>query len=220
MFDLFATMKMLAEERPIFHSEADFQHALAWALHTQHQRGAVRLEFKPFPEERFYLDMWIRVGEEACAVELKYPTRGIDVKVGNERFVLRDQAAQDITRYDFIKDLVRLERVVGAGLATTAIAILLTNDSAYWKESLRPASVDAAFRIAEGRTLAGTLTWASHAGPGTMRGRETPLALVGSHVVRWTDYSSFPGSYGTFRYLGLAISRLKSGEETPSSPTA
>jgi len=205
MFDPVAAMKGLAEERPVFHSEADFQHALAWALHSQHETGSVRLEFKPFPEERFYLDMWIRVGGEACAVELKYPTRGIDVTVGNERFVLRDQAAQDITRYDFVKDLVRLERVVEAGLATSAVAILLTNDSAYWKESLRPASVDAAFRIAEGRMLAGTLQWATHAGPGTMRGREGPLKLVGSHLVRWTDYSSFPCSYGTFRHLSVIV---------------
>lgn len=104
MFDLFTVMRVLAEERPVFH-------ALAWALHSQRQQGTVRLEFKPFPHERFYLDMWMREGNEACAVELKYPTRGIDLTVGDERFVLKDQAAQDITRYDFVKDLVR----VGAG---------------------------------------------------------------------------------------------------------
>ncbi|MEX2203180.1 MAG: hypothetical protein WD965_03735 [Actinomycetota bacterium] len=75
MFDLGTTMKALAEERPVFHSEADFQHALAWALQRQYQAGSVRLDYKPFPEERFYLDMWIRVGDEACAFELKYPTR-------------------------------------------------------------------------------------------------------------------------------------------------
>jgi hypothetical protein len=220
MFDPVTAMSVLAEERPIFHSEADFQHALAWALHRQYPSGSVRLEYKPFPGERFYLDMWVRVGDEACAFELKYPTRGIDVSVASERFVLKDQAAQDITRYDFVKDLVRLERVVETGLATSAVAILLTNDSAYWKESLRPSSVDAAFRIAEGRTLTGTLTWASHAGLGTMRGRETPLDLIGSHLIRWTDYSAFPGSYGTFRYVSLVIQRLSTGDEMPSGPTA
>ncbi|MEX0754975.1 MAG: hypothetical protein WD556_07650 [Actinomycetota bacterium] len=146
----------------------------------------------------------------------EYPTRGVDVSVASERFVLRDQAAQDITRYDFVKDLVRLERVVDADLATSAAAVLLTNDSAYWKESLRASSVDAAFRIAEGRRLAGRLAWASHAGVGTMRGRETPLALIRSHLVRWVDYSSFPGSYGTFRYW---VSKFKAYRPKGRSPT-
>jgi hypothetical protein len=213
-------MKGLAEQRPIFHSEADFQHALAWAFQTLYPSASVRLEYKPFPEERFYLDMWIRVGDEACAFELKYPTRGIDVSVGNERFSLKDQAAQDITRYDFVKDIVRLERVVEAGLATSAAAVLLTNDSAYWKESLRPSSVDAAFRIAEGRRLSGTLAWAPHAGKGTMRGREGPLDIIGSHLVRWSEYSSFPGSYGTFRSLILMIQRSSASDQVSSSPTA
>lgn len=53
-----------------------------------------------------------------------------------------------------------------------------------------------------------------------MRGRETPLDLVGSHPVRWTDYSSFPGSYGTFRYVSAVIRGLSTGDEMPSGPTA
>jgi hypothetical protein len=33
-FDLPHLMDALAAQRPIFHSEADFQHALAWEIHT------------------------------------------------------------------------------------------------------------------------------------------------------------------------------------------
>jgi hypothetical protein len=139
------------------------------------------------------------------------------VTAGSERFVLKDQAAQDITRYDFVKDLVRLERVLGSGLATSAVAILLTNDSAYWKEAIRPTSVDTSFRIAEGRTLAGTLAWASHTGAGTMKGREAPLTLVGRHALRWIDYSSFPGSYGRFRFLAVTIQNHQSASDEGGS---
>lgn len=40
-------MSQLAGTRPIFHSEADFQHALAWEIQNQHPQAAVRLEYRP-----------------------------------------------------------------------------------------------------------------------------------------------------------------------------
>lgn len=34
MFDVEAVLRDLALKRPIFHSEADFQHAVAWEVHS------------------------------------------------------------------------------------------------------------------------------------------------------------------------------------------
>jgi hypothetical protein len=66
---------------------------------------------------------------------------------------------------------------------------------------------DAAFRLGEGRALAGALAWAAHTGAGTMRGREAPIALVGSYDLRWRDFSRVEGGrYGTFRYLLVQVS--------------
>jgi hypothetical protein len=204
-FDVVRVLRALATERPVFHSEADFQHAVAWAVHEVYPDAALRLEYKPWPVERVYIDIWVRLGGEQVAIELKYPTRGISVEVQQEAFMLRDQAAQDITRYDFIKDIVRLERAVREGIASRGMAIMLTNDSAYWKQPLRTSSVDAAFRISDGRVLSGTLSWAENTGLGTMRSREAALALVGSHAVRWEEYSAFPGSYGQFKFCVLPV---------------
>jgi predicted nuclease with RNAse H fold len=202
--ELHSVMAALAAERPVFHSEADFQHALAWKLQQLLPDANIRLEFKPFPSERFYVDVWLRVNQQIIALELKYPTRRLVVEAFGERFELKDQAAQDITRYDFMKDLTRIERMVGSD-ATAGSALLLTNDSAYWKEALRPDSVDAMFRLAEGRVLSGGLAWASHAGPGTMRGREGELILRHPHRLRWREYSSFDSPYGRFRYLLVSV---------------
>ena len=205
--DLHAVMNALSAERPVFHSEADFQHALAWKLQQLLPGAQVRLEYKPFPAERFSLDIWLRNGEELVCIELKYPTRRLLVEANGERFELRDQAAQDITRYDFVKDLTRIERIVDAH-SGAGCAILLTNDSAYWKEALRADSVDAAFRVAEGRELSGALAWAPHAGRGTMRGREAELNLRHSYRLSWRDYSQFSGAYGRFRYLLASVPPL------------
>jgi hypothetical protein len=50
MLDLESTLTALAFERRIFHSEADFQHALAWKLHERHPDAKIRLEV---PSGRF-----------------------------------------------------------------------------------------------------------------------------------------------------------------------
>jgi hypothetical protein len=44
MITLENTLPSLSRERPIFHSEADFQHALAWHIHPRHPDTRVRLE--------------------------------------------------------------------------------------------------------------------------------------------------------------------------------
>jgi len=84
-------------------------------------------------------------------------------------------------------------------------AILLTNDSAYWTLPRRR-TVDADFRINEGRTLSGELKWGKAASEGTMRGRENPIILTGSYTLNWQDYSEIGEiNYGRFRYLLVEI---------------
>ena len=108
----------------MFHSEADFQHALAWAIHQSLPDARVRLEFRPsWLSSRTYLDIWVEHEGRALALELKYKTRRLRESVGGEVFDLLDQSAQDIGRYDFLKDLQRLEAVVASRPDTTGCAI-------------------------------------------------------------------------------------------------
>src|SRR5579859_5225485 len=105
-------LPLLGQQRPVFHSEADFQHALAWLIHLQQPDTRIRLEYRPLPSEPLYLDLWVEDDSSALAIELKYPTRRLMVEHAGEHFSLKNQSAQDLTRYDFIKDIGRLERVV------------------------------------------------------------------------------------------------------------
>ena len=92
------------------------------------------------------------------------------------------------------------------GYADDGYAIALTNDPAYWKGGNRETVTDAAFRLGEGRTLAGAFAWASHTGAGTMHGRETPLSLTGSYELLWRDFSSVAAPpNGQFRYLVVQV---------------
>lgn len=201
------TLRHLATQRPLFHSEADFQHALAWFAHQSDPNIVVRLELPfRFDDSSEYLDLQFTNGSQALAVELKYKTRRLLFQHAGEDFSLKQQGAQDIGRYDFLADVERLERFVAAKRATAGCAILLTNDPSYWSESARSGTVDEKFRLTEGRVVHGSLAWLEHASAGTMRGREKPITLNGKYTVAWKPYSmpcELPS--GEFRYLAWHI---------------
>lgn len=165
----------LARTRPLFHSEADFQHALAWMIRERLADWSVRLEYPiPWDGPRAYADIWLRGPSGSVAIELKYWKRSLIAQIGDEPYALRNQAAQDISRYDFARDLQRLERIVASGLTHEGHIIALTNDQGYWRVG-RQGTVDAAFRLHEGRELRGVLSWAPNTGAGTMKGRAGPI---------------------------------------------
>ena len=203
--NLLGIIDRLSSLRPIFNMEADFQFALGWEIQKKFPDWSVRFEHKPTNlNDRIFVDLWIK-GDQTYAIELKYKTRKLDVNVKGESFNLLDQSAQDIGRYDFLKDIERLENIVSIHDNVKGYAIILTNDSAYWK-SPATETIDAEFRIHEGRILNGELAWSTEAGAGTMRKREKPIKLTGTYKLSWKDYSQVSStSYGKFRYLFLEI---------------
>ena len=58
---LFQQMETLKHRRPIFHSEADFQFALAWEIQSAYPRAQVRLEVCPRGQPAMHVDilMWM-----------------------------------------------------------------------------------------------------------------------------------------------------------------
>ena len=92
-----AVLARLSVLRPVFHSEADFQQAFAWEVHTQDPTVRVRLETRPAPGMRLNLLLTRDDGLRRSAIELKYLTRLWTGEFAGERFELKDQGAQDIS---------------------------------------------------------------------------------------------------------------------------
>lgn len=188
--DIMGALNTLAGLRPVFHSEADFQHALAWVLHERHPDFNVRLEYRPSKiREKTYVDIWLERAGDICAIELKYKTRKLRVAAGDELFTLLDQSAQDQARYDYCRDIARIENLKDAYMGLAGFAIFLTNDRGYWRESTRVGNVDGAFRLHEAAKLNGELAWEIHASDGTRRGRTAAICLQGSYELAWSPYS-------------------------------
>jgi hypothetical protein len=196
----------LAQRRPLFHSEADFQHALAWVLHERFADAKVRPEMpRDLNSKRAHVDLWIELNGLKIAIELKYLTRSLDLEIDGERFSLT-QGAGDWARYDVLKDLQRIECLVRAGLADLGAVVALSNDPAYWTP-FRAGFVPnyAAFRIDEGHRVEGTMGWGESTGPGTLKGRGQPIQLLASYTCRWTPYSSCPGPNAELRRLTFLV---------------
>lgn len=202
MLNVNKRLKSLALDRPVFHTEADFQHSLAWHIREVGLDPRVRLEW-PVPGKRIYVDIY--VPNRKVAVELKYKTRTLELEYEGERFALRDQSAQDTGRYDFLNDVQRLEQLSELPEVQGGVAILLTNDHLYW-EPPTGETHDAQFRLHEGRTIKGKMEWAPATSSGTKAGREDPICLKNRYLLRWREYSD-PGdeTYRRFRYLAIQI---------------
>lgn len=207
MIDVDAAMSRLSKRRPLFCSEADFQHELAYELRCSDPQIGVRLEYPLGPEVRGAIDILL-VGKHRHALELKYLCKKLRAQVDGEDVVLRHQGAHDIRRYDVCKDIERMERYserTGHGAAV----LVLTNDPAYWNSRVKADTVDAAFNLAEKHQLGGMLRWADSAGRGTIRGREAVLEIRGNYPLAWRDYSDLGGVGGRFRYLWIPVEKSK-----------
>ena len=210
LLNLEKALELLAQHRPVFHSEADFQHALAWELQRMDSLARVRLEKQvASPGDRVHLDLLILGEGYEVAVEVKYKTRGAEILHGDETFSLRYQGAQDQGRYDFLKDIERLEKYVGSHPGAIGYAILLTNDDSYSLEPKKTDTVDSAFRVHEGRVLEGVLSWSDRASEGTKSNRTAVITLQGKYKIAWRDYSivgTNQTKYKQFRYVALQVS--------------
>jgi hypothetical protein len=86
--DILDLLSSLARRRPVFHSEADFQHQLAWEAHMADPTMEVRLETRP--RRGIRLDLLFSRPERGLftAIEVKYLTARLSSTVAGEEFVL------------------------------------------------------------------------------------------------------------------------------------
>lgn len=203
MIDVDGLMSALSTRRSVFHSEADFQHELAWEARLQFPKIRVRLE-QPFPGRTSgAIDLVINREGVLHAIEVKYLTSLYSGEIDGEHFRLKNHGAQDIRRYDVCRDIERMEAFCSetGGLGSV---IVLTNDPYYWRGRTNAGTCAEAFDVSGRSELFGELRWADHTG-GTKKGREAAIILRSRYAPSWRDYSDVGGSRGQFRYFHLAV---------------
>ena len=208
-FDFHYLLSALAQVRPVFHSEADFQHALAWQIQQTNPQASIRLELpvRASGSKTVHLDLLVYCDQQRHAIELKYKTAALLANASGEQYSLAGQSAQDTGRYDFLKDIMRLEQYVASNADAVGYAVLLSNDGLYWGDSQRPRT-STQFSIHEERVITGQLHWEAHASAGSKKGREAPIQCRSSYTCTWNDYSQVDGTGAKqFKYLLLTVQR-------------
>lgn len=206
--DITAILEALRTKRVVFHSEADFQFALAWEIQLRYPSAAVRLEYPPPDDPTKYIDILIRLGDDVYPIELKYKTKLFNVVVGGEPYFLKNHGAQDVGKYDFVKDICRVEafREHVAGYRE-GYAIWLTNDPYYWTATKNGDAGYAAFSVHHGAVKNGAMAWGASMNEGSIKGREKPLALSGNYRIDWRDYSRVDAKSGVFMYAVVEVGK-------------
>ena len=188
-------MEHLSTQRPVFHSEADFQFAFAQAVTALDPSLRVRLEVPKRAEKRTYVDLACATDDLTTLVEFKYVTRswtGTDGRT-RELFALRAHSALDLARLHFVHDVTRLERWTQDERVTDGLAVMLTNDNRLWEPPVSPPTTrDRAYRIHEGLTLTGRLAWGTPEKPYAGNDR----TLRGTYRPEWNDYTHLDDQAG------------------------
>lgn len=135
-----------------FMNERDLQMHLAIALkNSPHNYDKVEVEYyvplKALGKSYIWknemkVDIVVEKGGEFIPIELKYKTKSIpDLQIPrfNEKIkdaeIIKDQSAQNLAKYDFWKDVRRIELLEKRFKAVTGgLAIFLTNDPSYQRE--------------------------------------------------------------------------------------
>ncbi|MFM9873074.1 MAG: hypothetical protein ACKVQS_06365 [Fimbriimonadaceae bacterium] len=211
-----AVLEALSRQRPIFYSEADFQHAFAWTAKSLTMCEA-RLEVRMIHSTaRASIDLLLNLPDEKVGFEFKYITKPICTTINGESFTLLNQGALDILRYNCLKDISRLENAIGSHQIDRGFFVLLTNDPALWSPPLRQGHADDEFKIHHSATLSGTRSWGPTAGPGTTNKRENTISFAEDYVCEWVPYSFIQGEkFGTFQALVIPVKTPSTSMHTP-----
>lgn len=194
----------ISDNHELLFNERDFQMRLALSLINSECYDDVDLEYhlpvgqkfrfdddyKNWDTEKPSIDIVVRKGCEYVPIELKYKLQAVSgniTRFGEEAekkdiSIITNQAAQNLGRYAFWKDVKRLELVKKHYAAVNnGIVVFLTNDATYLKES---EDADySAFSMSENRMVTGQLDWKQK------KNKYPQIILDGEYIVKWQKVS-------------------------------
>lgn len=188
--------------------EAQLQFDLAWALRESFKDDNIKIHLEYFAKNKIkdnnmYYDIVIENGEDFIPIELKFKTKKIN------GFNYSNQAAQDLGRYDFWKDVERIENFKDNthNKMSKGYAVFITNDDAY-KNNSGEKCIYKDFAINDGREIKKNqnLAWTDGIESTTVgTNRMYNIKIAGEYVIKWEDVYDITDKY-KFRALILEIS--------------
>ena len=205
----------LQTKRPIFHSEADFQLALACELKEVFKKANVNYEVRLEKPEKLVMEYHKNAVSQPKAtkatnasfdivivddkdnlypIELKYKTKKLDVKYGGEIYNLSGQGDTNLGRYSFRKDICRLEKYLQKYKTDDNIVkgyfIAIVNDLDYVSKNVRITNKgDQKYSFHCGAKLENNAFWTSGKSWQKKSNLMYELNLEGDYTIEWQPYS-------------------------------
>lgn len=106
-----------------------------------------------------YLDLYVKLNEKIYGFEFKYKTKELSVKNSILSFNLKNQGAQDLLRFEFRKDIHRLEYLKYITIDDNpkidiGFAVILSNDSTLYN-NITKETADKELRFSDDTTIKG-----------------------------------------------------------------
>jgi hypothetical protein len=204
-------METLSARRPVFHSEADFQLALAMVMSQDERVSRIRLERRIALREpvrdraHVNVDVLARLNGQPVGLELKYPKRNLECTEfadGELEDFQLPEGAYDVDAPEFWHDTARLERLIAEGEVVAGVSVMLSNYELWERERLMGSRSKAhEFALYDTRAVqAGQkLAWR-----GATAAVDTgPVRLQNEYRCLWRQYSTVGECRTEFRYLIL-----------------
>jgi hypothetical protein len=206
----------LSKRRPIFYSEADFQHELALQLNDASWRCRLEvplsISLKGAPVKAEVDIMALDPGSQSrVAIELKYITAKLSAEHGGEAFQLANNWGTNLSRFDCLADWERVASIVAEGHAQRGFTVFLTNAGDAWTRDVSATDILARdMSTHEGRKLFENeeLSWPEDLNPKSVGKKRlppySPILCPASLACGWSDYSVHDSARNAeFRYLLL-----------------
>lgn len=227
LHELERIMEELGNVPRIFNSEAQFQFELAWKLKEEFD-CEVRLEelSRISGKKKDYTDIILEKDDLQIALELKYKTAKYEDTSRN--IYLKAHGAADLGAYDFLWDVHRIQMLTGMEKSINdeikcpcdrGYAIILTNDSHYWKDATIKHTISRDFLIGSGEQSCGILYKKRHQWY-TLDGevgyskallnnpsRKPAIDLTRNYIFQWKRYHTIDSiqSHSEFKYMIVEI---------------
>lgn len=165
------------------------------------------------------VDIVVEKNGQYAAVELKYATRpisGVETifgeKIHTDAKILKNQAASNLTMYNYWKDVRRIEMLTTVYKNVAGgIALMISNSRDYWSEPISNAKY-LHFSMHEGNRVGpGLLTW-NGAVAQSVNASHPDFTIAGRYPCHWedTDIEIKAKNGDKFRYMFVEINQYNS----------
>lgn len=209
-FDIYKVLKELSKTNPIFCSELEFQFYLAWKIkefYGEQYKICIEYPLKNYEGKNRDIDL-VLIDNNGCyiPIELKYKTSKCEQTFNGIEYKLKDQSANDLTKYGHIKDISRIEYfketeekfVVG-------YAITITNQCKTWQKITNSEQTDFEFSLENGiKICKGIKKWHKYKSDYNAK-NNPPIKLKNDYFIHWQNFYDFNKSNGLFKILVTEI---------------